>query len=109
MEDKDLVERLEARSKAYIEFLTELNEDRRKHTSFLVIIIFVLIGIIIGSVFGMVWVSVRSQNKIEAMADRTEKRIYEFLSEYDFTTSYNLDTGTIIDSDTSGNISFNQR
>lgn len=109
MEDNELVERLEARNKAYIEFLTELNEDRRKNTRILTVLVFVLIAIIISLVGCMVWVSIRSQNKIEAMADRSEKRIYEFLSEYDFETSYNLDTGTIIDSDTSGNINFNQR
>ena len=109
MDDKELFERMDERNNAYIQFLTDVNDDRKKNTTFLFIIVFVLVGVIIGLIACMVWISIHSQNKIEAMSDKSEKRMYEFLSEYDFDTSYNLDTGTIVNSDTSGNINFNQR
>lgn len=107
--DNELLERLSENQKAYIQFLVDVNSDRKKDTNFLKAVVVGLIVLVIGLIGCMVYLSLNTQSKIEAMADRSEKRIYEFLSEYDFTTSYNLDTGTIIDSDTSGNINFNQR
>ena len=109
MEDKELAERLTARNEAYIKFLTDVNDDRKKDSRFFKIIIGVLIGLVAAAIAGIIVVGIHTINKIENMSDRTEKRMYEFVSSYDFTTSYNLDTGTIIDSDTSGNISFQQR
>ena len=109
MEDKELVERLEARNKAYIEFLTELNNDRKKDSTFLKVILSVLAFAVVLCVCGFVYLGIRTSDRIEAMAVESEKRMYEFISEYDFATAYNLDTGTIVGSDASGNINFNQR
>ena len=95
--------------KGFFEFLSELNKDRRVGRIVFIIIMFLLIGAIIGCILGMFFMSIHCQDKIEAQADRSEQRMYEFISQYDFSTAYNLDTGTIIDSDTSGNINFNQR
>ena len=105
MDDKEL----EKTNKGIFDFLIELNNDRRKNNIILIVLVFVLIALVIGMAVGMFFMSIHCQNKIEAMAEKSEKRLYEFISEYDFNTSYNLDTGTNIGSDTSGNINFNQR
>lgn len=102
MDEKEIRDRLEARNTAYIEFLTELNEDRRKDSFFQKIILGVLIVLLVFAIAGIIFISVRCQNRIEAMADKSEKRMYDFISQYDFDTSYNLDSA--LNDNNSGNI-----
>ena len=102
MDEKEIRDRLEARNTAYIEFLTELNEDRRKDSLFQKIILGVLIGLLVFAIAGIIFISIRCQNRIEAMADKSEKRMYDFISQYDFDTSYNLDSA--LNDNNSGNI-----
>ena len=107
MEDKELAERLETRNKAYIEFLQELNRDRKKDSIFLKIIVAVLVLIVVISISGIVFISMRTQDKIEAMAEKSEKRMYEFISQYDFDTTYNLDS--LLNDNNSGNINVTRK
>ena len=109
MEEKEIMERRESNNKAYIEFLSDVLDDRRKDSRFFKGIIIGLVSVIIVLVCGLVVISIHCQNRIESQADRSEQRMYEFLKEYDFHSSIDLDTGVITGSDTSGNISFNQR
>lgn len=102
MDEKEIRDRLEARNTAYIEFLTELNEDRRKDSFFQKVILGVLIVLLVFAIAGIIVISIRCQNRIEAMADKSEARMYDFISQYDFDTSYNLDSA--LNDNNSGNI-----
>lgn len=102
MDEKEIKEMLESRNASYIQFLTELNEDRRKDSFFQKIMNGVLLGILLVAIGGIVFVGIRCQDKIEAMADKSEKRMYDFISQYDFDTSYNLDSA--LNDNNSGNI-----
>ena len=107
MEEK-VQENHEKKDELFIEFAIEVMRDRKKDTTFLkvlYIVLAVLMAICIGC---MVWLGIYCQDKIDNMADRSEKRMYEFLSDYDFSSEIDLDTGTISNSSTSGNINFNQ-
>lgn len=94
---------MDEKNSGLFEFLVELNKDRRKGNFCFVILVFVLIGIVIGMAFGMFFMSVHCQNKIEAQADRSEQRMYEFLSQYNF--EGDIDLNSVFNDNNSGNIS----
>ena len=106
MEDKTISEKLEEHNQAYLNFLTDVLDDRRKSSVFQKVIIgilsFINLLFIIGAIVGFVKISIYCQNKIDAMADRSEQRMYEFLSEYDF--SNEIDLNSSFNNDNSGNI-----
>ena len=103
--DKEM-DRIEEHQKAYIQFLSDMLHDRKRDSNFLKGVIVGLIVLIIFLVAGMVLLVMNNQNKLIEQADRSEKRMYEFISEYDFSSSIDIDTGTITDSDNSGYVNF---
>ena len=107
MEDK-ITENRATKDEVFIQFVLEVLADRKRDSLFwkiLYIILAVLLAICIG---GMAYFGIYCQDKLEKMADRSEQRMYSFLSEYDLSSEIDLDTGTITESDNSGNINFNQ-
>ena len=100
---------MEDLQKAFTEFLADVLEDKKRDSNFKNIIIAVLIALLLVAIISMVGLGIYTQNKLDESADRSEKRMYEFLSEYDFTNSIDIDTGTITDSHGSGYVNFNAR
>lgn len=104
MEERDIPTRVEEKNKGFFEFLIDLNKDRKKGNIIFVVLVFVLIGLVVGMAIGMFFMGIHCQNKISEQADRSEQRMYEFISQYDFPGDVELDTGTIFNSESSGNI-----
>lgn len=101
MEDK-VRENHETKDEVFIQFVLEVLSDRKKDSFFwkiLYIVLAVLLAICIG---GMVYFGIYCQYKLDNMADRSEKRMYEFLSEYDFSGEIALDS--YMNDNNSGNI-----
>ena len=101
MEDKKL-EEIEKRNNSVFEFLIDINKDRRRGNVCFIVLVFVLIGLVLGMAIGMFVMSIHCQNRIEAQADRSEKRMYEFLSQYDF--EGDIDLVSDYNDNNSGNI-----
>ena len=96
------------KDEVFIQFVLEVLSDRKKDSHFWKILYIVLAVLLMICIGGMIYFGIYCQYKLDAMADRSEKRMYEFLSDYDLSSDIDLDTGTITDSDNSGNINFNQ-
>ena len=105
MTDKDVEKMFEDETK-YVDFMRDVLTDRNKDVAFLKVVILILSIIVMIMIIGFAFVNIYNQNMIREQADSSEKRMYEFLSEYDFEGDVDLDTGTILNSDNSGNISY---
>ena len=104
MEEKEIRDMMDAHSKAYIDLLSDVLKDRKRDTNFLKGIVVGLIVLVCIIAAGSVYINVRCQDKILEQAEKSEQRMYEFLSQYDFSGDVELDTGTILNSESSGNI-----
>ena len=102
MTEKEINERLDEHTKAYISFMSDVLEDRKRNSRFKNIIILILIAVIAVIVFMFVKVMINCQDKITYQAEQSEKRMYDFLSQYDFTGDMELES--MFNKDNSGNI-----
>ena len=105
MTDNDVEKMLKDESK-YVEFMRDVLVDRNKDVAFLKVVILILSMLIMIMIIGFVFVNIYNQNLIKEQADNESKKMYEFLSQYEFEGDVDLDTGTILNSDNSGNISY---
>ena len=105
MTDNDVERMLEEESK-YVDFMRDVLTDRNKDVAFLKVAILILSMFVLVMIIGIMFVNIYNQNLIKEQAENSEKRMYEFLSQYDFEGDVDLDTGTILNSDNSGNISY---
>ena len=90
--EKDIKDRLDSHQKAYIAFLSDVLEDRKKDTRFLKMIVVALISVVLALVAVIAVIGIYTQNKLVEQSERSEKRMYEFLVQYDFTGEIDLDT-----------------
>ena len=102
MEEKDIRDMMDAHSKAYIDLLSDVLKDRKKDTNFLKGIVVGLIVLVCIIAAGSVYINVRCQDKIALQAEQSEKRMYEFLSQYDFQGDMQLES--LLNDNNSGNI-----
>lgn len=107
--EKDIIDKISENQKAYINFLVDVNNDRKKDSRFHKITILLLIVLLIISLAVIAYVSIYCQKKIAEQSESSERRMYEFLSEYDFTGTIDIDTGTITNSKDSGYVNFEAR
>ena len=105
MTDNDVENMLKDESK-YVEFMRDVLLDRNKDVAFLKVVILILSMLIMIMIIGFAFVNIYNQNLIKEQADNESKKMYEFLSQYEFECDVDLDTGTILNSDNSGNISY---
>lgn len=97
---------MDEKDKAYFSFLKELLEDRTKNMKFMKVLSLLNSLICLALVVGLIIFGIHCQKMIKEEADTSQQRMYSFLLEYDFSSSIDLDTGTITDSDSSGNITY---
>lgn len=88
--------------KTYIEFMKDVLRDRNKDVAFMKVAILLLSIFVIIMIVGIVFVNIYNQNLIKEQAENSEKRMYEFLSEYDF--EGDLDLESSFNDNNSGNI-----
>lgn len=105
MTDNDVEKMLKDESK-YVDFMRDVLLDRNKDVAFLKVVILILSMLIMIMIIGFAFVNIYNQNLIKEQADNESKKMYEFLSQYEFEGDVDLDTGTILNSDNSGNISY---
>ena len=105
MTEYDIENRLKEERK-YMDFMSDVLKDRNKDVAFLKVIILVLSVLVLISVIGVVFINLYNQNLIKEQAEKSEQRLYDLLSQYDFEGDVDLDTGTILNSENSGNISY---
>ena len=90
--ENDIKDRLDSHQKAYIAFLSDVLEDRKRDTRFLKVVISVLMSVVLALVAVIAVIGIHTQNKLVEQSERSEKRMYEFLVQYDFTSEIDLDT-----------------
>ena len=105
MNEYDIEHKLKEEQK-YIDFMSDVLRDRNKDVAFLKVVILVLSVLVLVCVIGVVFVNLYNQHLMKEQSEKSEQRMYDFISQYDFDTEYDFDTGTILNSDSSGNISF---
>ena len=93
----------------YMEFVKDVLEDRNHDVRFLKRLLVGLLCVCIILAAGLIFVSMYGQRLLKEAKSESEDKLYNFISQYDFETSIDLDTGRIVTSESSGNINFNQR
>ena len=83
MTDNDVERMLDEEAK-YVDFMRDVLTDRNKDVAFLKVVILLLSIIVVIMIIGFAFVNIYNQNMIREQAESSEKRMYEFLSEYDF-------------------------
>ena len=101
MTDNDVERMLEEESK-YVDFMRDVLTDRNKDVAFLKVVILLLSLIVVIMIIGFAFVNIYNQNMIREQAESSEKRMYEFLSQYDF--EGDIDLQSAFNDNNSGNI-----
>ena len=82
--------------------MSDVLDDRKRDSRFKNVVILLLIVAIAVMAFAFIRISIHCQDKISEQAEQSEKRMYEFLREYDFSGEIDLDTA--FNDNNSGNI-----
>lgn len=98
----------ESKEEIYFHFVTDVFDDKRRSAMFKNIVIVVLFALLAGCIAALVYFGIYCQERLSENSNRSEQRMYDFISQYDLSSEIDLDTGTITESDNSGNINFNQ-
>jgi hypothetical protein len=101
MTDNDVERMLEEESK-YVDFMRDVLTDRNKDVAFLKVAILILSMFVLVMIIGIMFVNIYNQNLIKEQAENSEKRMYEFLSQYDF--EGDIDLQSAFNDNNSGNI-----
>ena len=90
------------RDEMFLRFILEVLNDRKRESRFwklLYLVATFLLAVLIGC---MVWLGIYNQERINSLAERSEKRMYEFLAQYEFTGD--IDINTENNDNNSGNV-----
>lgn len=101
MTDNDVERMLDEEAK-YVDFMRDVLTDRNKDVAFLKVVILLLSLIVVIMIIGFAFVNIYNQNMIREQAESSEKRMYEFLSQYDF--EGDIDLQSAFNDNNSGNI-----
>lgn len=90
------------RDELFLKFVLEVLADRKRESHFWKILYLVatfLLAVLIGC---MVWIGIYYQEKTNRIVESSERKMYEFLSQYEFTGD--IDINTENNDNNSGNV-----